>query len=153
MPKPDDVGVGVSIVALDPVNHYGEILMGVRKGAHRAGTLALPGGWMDRADSSVQETAIRELWEETGLTCNFPDTIKTHFISTEDHENFRSVTIFVLAHVYSLGPVLVGKEPHKCEQWQWVSENVLTELAVNKPEFLFPNVYQALSAILGWEKI
>lgn len=156
MPKPDDVGVGVSVVAIDPYNHLNEVLMGVRKGSHRAGRLALPGGWIDRSDTSLEAVALRELFEETGLQGTLVNRETTlspttkYVVSTEDHEEFRSVTICVMILVDCPQPTLTGKEPHKCELWQWVSENVLTELSVNDPDYLFPNAYQNIRRLMDW---
>ena len=40
---------------------------------HRAGQWTIPGGHIDEEDRSIEEGSIRELKEETGLTCDVSD--------------------------------------------------------------------------------
>jgi len=40
---------------------------------HRGGQWTIPGGHIDEEDGSIEEGAIRELKEETGLTCSVSD--------------------------------------------------------------------------------
>jgi 8-oxo-dGTP pyrophosphatase MutT (NUDIX family) len=40
---------------------------------HRGGQWTIPGGHIDEEDTSIEEGAIRELEEETGLTCSVSD--------------------------------------------------------------------------------
>ena len=54
------VGIGV-ILARD-----GEVLLGLRRGSHGAGTWSFPGGHLDHGESA-EACASRELYEETGL--------------------------------------------------------------------------------------
>src|SRR3990167_9183934 len=112
MPKPDDVGVGVA--ALISKNRM--ILLGLRKGAHRAGFWACPGGWIDRPDKRTEDTCTREVKEETGIIVH---RIEPLCWTSEDHERFRTVTLYHLC-VYEDGdyegePQVL--EPHKCERW------------------------------------
>ena len=55
------VGIGVLIVK------DGKILLGERIGAHGSGLFALPGGHLEFGET-FEETARREVEEETGLT-------------------------------------------------------------------------------------
>ncbi|MCB9078858.1 MAG: CoA pyrophosphatase [Anaerolineaceae bacterium] len=44
------------------------VLVRRSQGGHHGGQLAFPGGKRDPHDQSLQQTALRETWEETGLT-------------------------------------------------------------------------------------
>ncbi|KAK0545689.1 hypothetical protein OC844_007323 [Tilletia horrida] len=55
--------VGLAVFVL---NTHGHVLIGKRKGAHGAGTLALPGGHLELHES-FEDCAVREVLEETGI--------------------------------------------------------------------------------------
>lgn len=136
MPKPDDVGVGTALFIL---NEDGHILMGKRKGAHRAGHWCVPGGWLDREDPSTDIAIIRETKEETDLEVRRVDPLCW---TTEDHPEIgiRTVTLY---HVTGPGwwdgdPEVM--EPEKCEEWRWVS---LSDI----PSPLFPGLMEAVEAL------
>ena len=56
------VRVGVAVI----IKHQNTILLGERIGAHGANTWATPGGHLEFGES-VEQCAIREVFEETGL--------------------------------------------------------------------------------------
>lgn len=96
----------------------GKVLLGLRKGAHGAGTWALPGGKPDPGES-FEQTACRELYEETGMIA---DPAQTELISerpTLDHfiEGFSFQTFCVRIEGTVGEPVII--EPLKCERWGW----------------------------------
>ena len=62
---PGQVCVGVGALVID--ESTGCVLLGRRKGSHGAGTWALPGGWLEKGEE-LENAAVRELEEETGLT-------------------------------------------------------------------------------------
>ena len=129
MPRPSDVAVGTAILIL---NQQNQILLGKRKSAHAAGCWSFPGGWMDRTDTSSEDTVIREAWEETGILvascCRLSWT-------TEDHEDLacRTVTLYHLARSYQWQGTPVVMEPNKCEEWRWFDMDKL-------PSPLFPRL-------------
>jgi 8-oxo-dGTP diphosphatase len=129
MPKPDDVGVGTALLVL---NEEGQILLHLRKGAHRAGHWSCPGGWLDRADAETKFAVIRETREESGLTVLGAE----HFCwVTEDHPTIgvRTVTLYHIArHGQWEGEPQV-LEPTKCERWEWFDLD-------NLPAPLFPGL-------------
>ena len=61
------------------------------KSDHRAGQWTIPGGHIDDDDNSIEDGALRELEEETGLKCNKTDLIylgepknkKYYFLTTK----------------------------------------------------------------------
>lgn len=124
------LGVGVIVI------RDGKILLGRRKGAHGADTWAVPGGRVDTYEKSPgviqqekpEETAIRELWEETGLKVIGTDIVgqTSHFFEELDQEH---ISIYIRAEVLDDEPVVM--EPNKCHEWAWFNWNHL-------PHPLFP---------------
>lgn len=111
------VGVGVMIY------RGNNILLGLRKGAHGEGTWALPGGHLEFGES-IENCAIREVMEETGLTIS--NITKIDFTNDIfEKENKHYITIFVKGSCESGDPKLM--EPNKCTKWQWFSLDHLPE--------------------------
>ncbi|REJ76776.1 MAG: NUDIX domain-containing protein [Acidobacteria bacterium] len=126
------VGVGVVVV------RGGAVLVGLRRGAHGAGTWACPGGHLEFGET-VAECARREVLEETGLRIG--DAVAAGFtndrftagepaggsdvVTREAAEapeapeaiGLHYVTLFVEA------PWRGGEaevlEPHACSEWRW----------------------------------
>ena len=121
MPDNDNyprIGVGVMIQ-----NEQGEVLMGLRKGAHGAGEWCFAGGHLDFGET-IFETAQREVLEETGLRV----TITKLFSVSDDFRYIKSnnrhyVTIGVLAKYLEGQPQIM--EPDRCCEWRWFSLNAL----------------------------
>jgi len=106
--KRESIGVGVVVV------RGNEVLFGLRRGAHGAGTWSFPGGHVDDGEN-VEECALRELEEETGLAAVNPRRVG----ETEDvfAEGLRYRTIFVRVNWAGGEPAL--REPEACERWRW----------------------------------
>jgi len=115
------VGVGVIIL------RDGRLLLGKRKGAHGAGTWALPGGHLEFGET-VEACAAREVWEETGLSIH--SIIRGPYTNDIFPEAGRHyVTLFVVARSSPGEPRVY--EPAKCDCWQWFRWSEL-------PQPLFP---------------
>jgi 8-oxo-dGTP diphosphatase len=102
------VGIGV-ILARD-----GEVLLGLRRGSHGAGTWSFPGGHVDHGESA-KACALRELYEETGL-----EATNAHVVAeTIDDfpEGLRYRTLFVRVDWADGEPAL--REPDAFERWEW----------------------------------
>ena len=135
------VGVGVGVVVLDA--DRGRLLLGCRKGAHGAGSWALPGGWLEQGEE-FKTCALRELEEETGL-CSadlIDDASVVPVVSNNVMDlGVHSVTVFVQITLGS--PAAAEKvkvcEPHKCTEWRWCPLNS------DMPVPLFP----PLASLLG----
>lgn len=136
MPKPDDVGVGTALLIL---NEKGQILLGKRKGAHRAGYWSFPGGWLDRSDTETKFAVIRETAEETGLIVH---DAEQHLWVTEDHPEIgvRTVTLYHIARPGQWNGIPEVLEPDKCEKWGWYYPHSL-------PSPLFPGLRGAIDQI------
>ncbi len=109
------VGVGV-IVCRD-----GQVLLGLRRGSHGAGTWALPGGHLEFGEG-VAACAQRELLEETALRAH---SLRQAPYTVDDFPEERKhyVTLFVEA-LDVVGEVR-NCEPEKCHRWQWFPWNAL----------------------------
>ncbi|MFK8083519.1 MAG: NUDIX hydrolase [Granulosicoccus sp.] len=117
------VGIGVILC------RHNKVLLGKRRGAHGAGTWALPGGHLDPGES-IAECAIREVMEETALELHSV----CHSGFTDDYfvaESRHYITLFVEAAESEFIGEPVNCEPDKCEAWHWFDWNEL-------PEPLFP---------------
>lgn len=103
------VGVGVFVL------RNGLVLLGLRRGAHGAGTWALPGGHLEFGES-IEHCAAREIHEETGLeidvTARGP---YTNDVFEDAGKHY--VTVFVLARAPRGDPE--RREPDKCTEWRW----------------------------------
>jgi 8-oxo-dGTP diphosphatase len=107
----NEVRVGVAVIIM----RQNTILLGERIGAHGANTWATPGGHLEFGEA-VEQCAIREVYEETGL--NVSNITKLDF--TNDifsAENKHYITLYVKAEYKDGEPTL--NEPNKCIQWRW----------------------------------
>lgn len=103
------IGVGVIVM------RAGRILLGERRGSHGEGTWATPGGHLEYAET-IEACALRELFEETGLTA---EAIRfgpyTNDVFHEEEKHY--VTLFVRAEGIQGEPAV--REPEKCQRWEW----------------------------------
>jgi 8-oxo-dGTP diphosphatase len=103
------VGIAVIVIKDD------RVLLGKRKKAHGDGTWAFPGGHLE-FNESIQDCAVREVFEETGLNIkNLRFGPYTNDVFAAENKHY--VTLFVIADYDSGMPEV--KEPHKCEKWEW----------------------------------
>ena len=111
----------------------GSIAVGVRRGSHGAGQLALPGGaleWTER----IAACASRETLEECGLVVperewTVPFAVSECVIDEDNHW----ITAFALADVPA-GTLLENREPGKCEGWRFMHPNdIRAEYGEGKP--------------------
>lgn len=110
------VGVGVVVVK------DGKILIGERLVSHGAGTWMIPGGHLELGET-FEECALREVYEETGLT----DLEITELIRVGNDRVYDKhfVTIGMVAVWKSGEPKIM--EPGKSENWKWIDPNELPE--------------------------
>lgn len=97
------------------IRREGNVLLGLRQGSHGAGTWALPGGHLEFGETP-EETATREILEETGLTvANLRSVGFTNDIMLNEQKHY--VTLFVVGEYVSGEAQLL--EPEKCQCWEW----------------------------------
>ena len=103
--------VGVGVIVLKD----GKVLIGERLASHGAGTFSIPGGHMEFGES-FEETALREVKEETGLTdLEMKDLV---CVKSDRIYGKHFVTIGMVAEWKSGEPVAM--EPEKAANWAWV---------------------------------
>lgn len=126
------VGVGIMIQ-----NKDGQILLGLRKGAHGSGEWSFPGGHLEFGET-IFETAKREVKEETELIINQCDLISVademRYIKTDDK---HYLNIGVKAE-YEEGTPIVA-EPDKCQEWKWFDFEELPERIFEGTELTIKN--------------
>lgn len=114
--------VGVGILVLKE----GNILFGIRWGSHGEGEWSVPGGKMELGES-WEETAIRELKEETGIeidSISFLCVANTTRYMEEDPKK-HYIHIGLVAH-WKAGDAII-REPDRCKGWKWFSPDDLPE--------------------------
>lgn len=110
------VGIGVFIF-----NSDGELLLGLRQGAHGSDTWALPGGHLEFGETP-EHCAQREAFEETGIHINHPEFVGySNDIFTDEQSHY--ITLFIKGTAEQYEAVI--KEPLKCKSWQWFSPQKL----------------------------
>jgi uncharacterized protein (TIGR00730 family) len=130
--RPPAVGVSALVV------RDGKLLLGLRRGAHGAGTWAPPGGAVDGGEQPAA-TALRELEEETGLRGGAAHPLTfTNDLFPADRQQW--VTLHHLVAGAEGEPQ--NREPGRCERWEWFPLDAL-------PSPLFPPM-AALAAGPAW---
>ncbi|MGZ4166769.1 MAG: nucleotide triphosphate diphosphatase NUDT15 [Solirubrobacteraceae bacterium] len=102
--------VGVSAI----VTRGGAVLVGLRRGAHGAGTWAFPGGKVD-AGEPPRDTVRRELLEETGLTARTVEPVAW----TSDVFDDGGLHFVTLHHLVAADGEPAVLEPDKVTEWRW----------------------------------
>ena len=90
------------------------VLLGLRLGAHGAGTWAFPGGKVDAGEDPA-EAVERELYEETGLRATAVTPIRWTSDVLDGELHFVT-----LHHLVRADGEAVVREPAKAGEWRWV---------------------------------
>lgn len=117
MEKVVRVGVGVFVF------REGKFSIHKRKGAHGSDTWSLPGGHLELHES-FEDTARREVMEETGMTIkNLRFGAVTNDIFADEDKHY--ITVWMLSDWDSGEPYIT--EPDKCDEQRWVTFDDLPE--------------------------
>lgn len=111
------VRVGVGVLVKDN-SKEAAVFVGIRKGSHGAGSLALPGGHLEMMET-WQDCAIREVKEEMNLDLD-PSAVEFCHVTNDimASEDKHYVTIFMMAKCIDPNAVPQNMEPDKCEEWK-----------------------------------
>lgn len=119
------IGAGIGVVMVKD----GKILLGRRhadpdkadSAFRSAGEWCIPGGKLDWGES-LEDAAIREVQEETGITINSPRVVSVHNTKNE-HAHF--VTVGLVAEEWEGEPQVM--EPDEMVEWAWFDLNDLPQ--------------------------
>jgi 8-oxo-dGTP diphosphatase len=111
------VGIGVFVIK------DGKFIMLLRKGAHGAGSWSLPGGHLEFGES-FEDTACREVLEETGMTIT---NVRFGAVTNDIFENEEKhyTTIWMISD-WAGGEAYIA-EPDKCTKQDWFTLDTLPE--------------------------
>jgi len=125
--KYDQFHVGIHVFAI----RDDKLLLGKRKNVYGAGSWGLPGGHLEQKEK-MQDTAKRELFEETGLVANDFEFI---CLVNDNREDQHYVQVGFMAKDAEGEPIL--KEPDKCEEWKWFDlDNLPQEIFIGAKDII-----------------
>lgn len=108
------VRVGITVVVLRKADKT--ILMMTRAGSHGAGTWSVPGGHQEYGET-WEETAHRELFEETGLDVQeFRQIAVTNNFMPDEKKHYVDICFMCWCPP---GQKVEIKEPDKCSGYLW----------------------------------
>jgi 8-oxo-dGTP diphosphatase len=110
-----------------------QILLIRRKTEPFKSQLALPGGFLEPYDKSLEDCAKRELWEETGVKDIFLRQLSAYGDIGRD-PRFRTITVAFLAVINSKHIKL--NEPRMSEEAQWIEISGVGRLAFDHNKIL-----------------
>lgn len=114
------ISVGVAVLLL---NQQNDILMAKRLNNVGKGTWGHPGGHLEPGET-FEQCAIREIYEEIGITITNPQFFALVNTIFEGENGRQGVTVFMTA-LYPPQAVFENKEPHKCSDIRWFSQDNL----------------------------
>jgi len=128
--KKKEVGIGIGIFIIDPRDE--KFLIGKRKDD----LFGLPGGWLEKYES-FEDTASRELFEETGLLLDknkFIHIITLNCLYLESDYHSLSIVMYTEINDDERDQIY-NKEPSKCKGWFWTDIEKCKE---NKERLFYP---------------
>lgn len=139
MPPDPRVHVGVAGVAFDDQDRLAMLRRAGKEGvaAHGFGQWSVPGGWIDFGEIPEQ-TVVREMLEEVGLTCINPDYLG-YVTNTHPDQDLHVVCLFFRVEVQH--GVLHNMEPDKCSAVEWVHVTKIHERELFAPLDSFAREY------------
>ena len=112
--KTDPIIIGVGVII---INEDNKILVGKRI-CKRFPYHSIPGGKVDQGES-FEQTAIREIKEETNLTIVTPHVVCiVNNLKSYQDSGLHCISVILVTTKFTGELKLL--EPTKCEGWQWV---------------------------------
>lgn len=100
-----------------------KLLIGTRREKHGFGKLSVPGGHLEFGES-IEECALRELKEETGMTAK-PEHVSIITLCNQPVAGAHYVNIGVLVHNPEGDPQETAPDEHG--DWRWIDLDALPE--------------------------
>ncbi|MBU1012297.1 MAG: NUDIX domain-containing protein [Bacteroidetes bacterium] len=121
------VGIGIIIE-----NTEHKILIGKRKGSHSP-FYSIPGGHIELGET-FEQSAIKEVFEETGLIVQSPKVIAvTNNLRTYKNEKKHYISVILYTNRFE-GTAKV-LEKNKCEFWEWFEPTKVPDPHFDASEF------------------
>ncbi len=127
-PRP---AVTVDILVFRKINHDVQLLLIQRRHAPFEGLWALPGGFMDM-NETLEEAAVRELEEETGLK-NIPLIQLKAYSALDRDPRHRTVSVAFTGFLKEEQSVRAGDDARKA---RWFSVDRLPDLAFDHAQII-----------------
>ncbi len=129
--KQQEVAVTVDSVVLCSTNKHFKVLLIKRKNDPFKEEWALPGGFIEESET-LEEAAIRELHEETGVKVNSMEQVKAFGTPGRDPRG-RTISIAFLSRIYCEETL---KPSDDAIDAQWFDWNELPDLAFDHAEII-----------------
>lgn len=118
----NELPIGINALIINDKN---QILLGLRAGKRGgSGTYGLVGGKAKNGET-IEETAKREIFEETGLIVDMTDLEVINIFTTQSTPEVMFYQIGVLVKKYTGEPK--NMEPNKCDELKYFDLNNLPE--------------------------
>jgi 8-oxo-dGTP diphosphatase len=134
-----DIGVNVFVL------RDGKLLLGRRKNGYQEGSWAMPGGHLETKEG-IREASMRELMEETGLSCGSMEFVGV-VNDPQGHKHY--IQFGFIAHDIEGEPQLL--EPDRCEGWEWIDPSTIPEDIFAPQKKLIQNFFGARSSFVDSE--
>lgn len=136
-------GIGIQCIVLSNE----KVLMGQRLGIFGNGSWGFPGGRLER-DETIFQAALRELYEETGLTAL---ELRVIALSDPTKENNYYLQIGVLVEHWVGEPQIL--EPEKCSKLEFFSiENLPQPIFIGSKTLLDLFIQNSQSLFIGYKQ-
>lgn len=124
-------GIALVPVRWNPDADIYETLFILRDGSLQAGTWSVPGGWVELGETLAQ-AAVRELYEEVGITIKDDDAGLDYLGYTQDQATGGHGVTFWFRGFVDMEQKPYRKEPDKIADLRWVD----TDGELPEPLFL-----------------